>query len=134
MKKILLIISLIIVTFSGCFSDSPESSIEKFFNALRDGNIENYKKYSTDSTKTLIILQLSMQCSNNNLKNDIELSECMKKTYSNFTKFKAVSSKENGNPTSMIVTLEEYKKDGNITKEDLIVEKFADEWKVNITK
>ena len=99
MKKILLIISLIIVTFSGCFSDSPESSIEKFFNALRDGNIENYKKYSTDSTKTLITLQLSMQCSNNNLKNDIELSECMKKTYSDFTKFKAVSSKENGNPT-----------------------------------
>lgn len=134
MKKILLIISLIIVTFSGCFSDSPESSIEKFFNALRDGNIENYKKYSTDSTKTLIILQLSMQCSNNNLKNDIELSECMKKTYSDFTKFKAVSSKENGNPTSMIVTLEEYKKDGNIIKEDLIVEKFADEWKVNIKK
>ena len=134
MKKILLIISLIIVTFSGCFSDSPESSIEKFFNALRDGNIENYKKYSTDSTKTLITLQLSMQCSNNNLKNDIELSECMKKTYSNFTKFKAVSSKENGNPTSMIVTLEEYKKDGNIIKEDLIVEKFADEWKVNIKK
>jgi hypothetical protein len=134
MKKILLIISLIIVTFSGCFSDSPESSIEKFFNALRDGNIENYKKYSTDSTKTLITLQLSMQCSNNNLKNDIELSECMKKTYSDFTKFKAVSSKENGNPTSMIVTLEEYKKDGNIIKEDLIVEKFADEWKVNIKK
>lgn len=75
-----------------------------------------------------------MQCSNNNLKNDIELSECMKKTYSDFTKFKAVSSKENGNPTSMIVTLEEYKKDGNIIKEDLIVEKFADEWKVNIKK
>ena len=134
MKKILLIISLIIVTFSGCFSDSPESSIEKFFNALRDGNIENYKKYSTDSTKTLITLQLSMQCSNNNLKNDIELSECMKKTYSDFTKFKAVSSKENGNPTSMIVTLEEYKKDGNIIKEDLIVEKFEDEWKVNLKK
>ena len=134
MKKILLIISLIIVTFSGCFSDSPESSIEKFFNALRDGNIENYKKYSTDSTKALISLQLSMQCSGMNLKNDAELSECMKKTFSNFTKFKAVASKENGNPTSMIVTLEEYKKDGNITKENLLVEKFEDEWKVNIKK
>jgi hypothetical protein len=134
MKKILLIISLIIVTFSGCFSDSPESSIEKFFNALKDGNIENFRKYSTDSTKALISLQLSMQCSGMNLKNDAELSECMKKTFSNFTKFKAVSSKENGNPTSMIVTLEEYKKDENIIKEDLIVEKFEDEWKVNLKK
>jgi hypothetical protein len=58
----------------------------------------------------------------------------MKKTFSDFTKFKAVSSKENGNPTSMIVTLEEYKKDENIIKEDLIVEKFEDEWKVNLKK
>ena len=111
----------------------PQSSIEKFFNALKDGNIENFRKYSTDSTKALISLQLSMQCSGN-LKNDAELSECMKKTFSNFTKFKAVVSKENGNPTSMIVTLEEYKKDGNITKENLLVEKFEDEWKVNIKK
>ena len=34
----------------------------------------------------------------------------------------------------MIVTLEEYKKDENIIKEDLIVEKFEDEWKVNLKK
>jgi hypothetical protein len=44
MKRKIFIISIILLTFTGCFSESPESSIEKFFNALRDGNIENYKK------------------------------------------------------------------------------------------
>lgn len=134
MKRKLFIISIVLLTFAGCFSDSAESSAEKFFNSLKDGDIENFKKYSTESTKALLSLQLSIQCGGMNLKNDIELSQCMKNTFSTFTKFKAVSSKENGNPTSMIVTLEEYKKDGNIIKEDLAVEKFGDDWKVNLKK
>ncbi len=49
------------------------------------------------------------------------------------SKYKVVDVQENGK-TSAIVTAEIYGKDGNINKESYNLEKFADEWKINISK
>ena len=49
------------------------------------------------------------------------------------SKYKVVDVQENGK-TSAIVTAEIYSKDGKIEKESYNLEKFADEWKINISK
>lgn len=134
MKKVLSIGLITALCFSGCTENDPKSAAENFFNAIKDGNVSDFKKYSTDSTRTLIGLQLGMTCSQQQLSSESGLSECMKKTFSRFDKFKAISSTENGNPSSVIVTIEEYTKTGQIAKENINVEKFDEEWKVNLKK
>lgn len=125
-------LSLSILT--GCTSNSPKGAAEGYLNAIKDGNIENFNKYATDSTRSLISFSLSVNvCKGLNLKDDNQLSECFKKAFSEYTKFKAVDV-EDKSKLNAVVTVDMYKKDASVEQGTVNVEKIGEQWKVNMKK
>lgn len=119
----------------GCGGSTPEDSVESFLYAAKDGDVDKLRKYSTDSTMSLLAMGLSLQCKGLNLQKKNDFNKCLKKVYGKFDSFKTVSTTINQNDkTKAVVVVEEKTKDGKIVKESIKVEKFEDDWKVNITK
>lgn len=125
MKRIILSLSIALL-FGGCFKNGPEEAAIKFLEAIQEGDVSNYEKYSTSATQQMFSLAISMQCSG-------EKSECMKKTFQDFKHFKVVNT-ENIAEDKAAVTVEEYKKNGEVIKETFKMEKIADVWKVHYSK
>ena len=130
--KLIFITIIGLLVLSGCSDNSPKGATLAFLNAMKDGNVEDFRKYSTQSTQQVMAFALAMQCKGA-IKEDSALSTCLKSVTKDVSKYKVVDVQENGK-TSAIVTAEIYSKDGNINKESYNLEKFADEWKINISK
>lgn len=131
--KLIFITIIGLLVLAGCSDNSPKGATLAFLNAMKDGNVEDFRKYSTQSTQQIIAFGLAMECDEGAIKEDSALSTCLKSLSKNVSKYKVVDVQENGK-TSAIVTAEIYGKDGKINKESYNLEKFADEWKINISK
>ncbi|MCT7909174.1 DUF4878 domain-containing protein [Arcobacter lacus] len=126
MKNFIKIIFLSLVSltfFSGCFEETAADATENFFYSVKEGNVEDYHKYSTESTQDIMNISFA-KCTK-------DLSDCMKDSFQKFSKFKVVDSLE-VDPTTAIVTVEEYTKDGKIIREKIHVSKIEEQWKVNL--
>lgn len=117
-------ISLFSLTFFyGCFDETASSATEKFFYSVKEGNVEDYYKYSTTSTQAIFNISFA-QCKK-------DLKDCMKDSFQKFTKFKVVNSLEI-DPTTVFVTIEEHTNDGKIIREKIYVNNIDGQWKVNL--
>ena len=126
MKNFIKIIFLSLVSltfFSGCFEETAADATENFFYSVKEGNVEDYHKYSTESTQDIMNISFA-KCTK-------DLSDCMKDSFQKFTKFKVVDSLEI-DPTTTVVTVEEYTTDGKIIREKIHVSKIEEQWKVNL--
>lgn len=123
---------LALFMFSGCGSNSPEDVAVGFYEAIKNGDVDKYKKYSTTSTQGVMAFGFGMKCMGKNLEDDKELSECMKET-SGFSKIESIGTEEKSDTVS-IVTLKIYDEDGGSKEEKVKVKKIDDEWKVDISK
>lgn len=135
MKKLVQIIlgATLALFITGC-SSSPGATAENFFNALLSGNVEDIKKYSTQSTQKLFINGFALKCGVN-ANNEDGLSKCIKKQFSKFTSCEITKEEiSENNPNSASVSLKEYKKDGTSISETLNLIKKDGDWKVNATK
>ena len=96
--RINLKVSILVVTsailFTACGGESAKDATEKFYNSLKNGDIATYKKYSTDSTQRLMGLTFAMGCFDKDLKQESELSACMKNIFKDINSFKVVDVKE----------------------------------------
>ncbi len=126
MKNIIKMIFLTLISltlFIGCLDETAKNATENFFYSVKEGNVEDYHKYSTESTQAIFNISFA-QCTK-------ELSDCMKDSFQKFSKFKAVDSLEI-DPTTTVVTVEEYTNDGKIIREKIYVNKIDGQWKVNL--
>ena len=120
------------ILFTACGGESPKEATEKFYNSLKTGDIATYKKYSTDSTQRLMGLTFAMGCFDKDLKQESELSACMKNIFKDVNSFKVVDVKENSD-VSATVTIEENTKSG-VKNSVVELEKLQEQWKVSIKK
>lgn len=120
------------ILFTACGGESPKEATEKFYNSLKTGDIATYKKYSTDSTQRLMGLTFAMGCFDKDLKQESELSACMKNIFKDVNSFKVVDVKENSD-VSATVTIEENTKNG-VKNSVVELEKLQEQWKVSIKK
>lgn len=120
------------IFFTACGGESPKEATEKFYNSLKTGDIATYKKYSTDSTQRLLGLTFAMGCFDKDLKQDSDLSNCMKTVFKDINSIKVVEIKENSE-TNAIVIVEETTKTG-VRNSILELQKFENQWKVSIKK
>ncbi len=125
--KLIFITIMGLLVLAGCSDNSPKGATLAFLNAMKDGNVEDFRKYSTQSTQQVMAFALAMQCKGA-IKEDSALSTCLKSVTKDVSKYKVVDVQENGKTSAI------YGKDGNINKESYNLEKFADEWKINISK
>lgn len=134
--RINLKVSILVVTsailFTACGGESAKDATEKFYNSLKNGDIATYKKYSTDSTQRLMGLTFAMGCFDKDLKQESELSACMKNIFKDINSFKVVDVKENSD-VSATVTIEENTKNG-VKNSVVELEKLQEQWKVSIKK
>lgn len=134
--RINLKVSILVVTsailFKACGGESAKDATEKFYNSLKNGDIATYKKYSTDSTQRLMGLTFAMGCFDKDLKQESELSACMKNIFKDINSFKVVDVKENSD-VSATVTIEENTKSG-VKNSVVELEKLQEQWKVSIKK
>lgn len=134
--RINLKVSILVVTsailFTACGGESAKDATEKFYNSLKNGDIATYKKYSTDSTQRLMGLTFAMGCFDKDLKQESELSACMKNIFKDVNSFKVVDVKENSD-VSATVTIEENTKSG-VKNSVVELEKLQEQWKVSIKK
>ncbi len=134
--RINLKVSILVVTsailFTACGGESAKDATEKFYNSLKNGDIATYKKYSTDSTQRLMGLTFAMGCFDKDLKQESELSACMKNIFKDINSFKVVDVKENSD-VSATVTIEENTKSG-VKNSVVELEKLQEQWKVSIKK
>lgn len=120
----IIFLSLISLTFfSGCFEETAADATENFFYSVKEGNVEDYQKYSTESTQAIMNISFA-KCTK-------DLPECMKDSFQKFSKFKVIDSLE-VDPATVIVTVEEYTTDGKIIREKIHVSKLENQWKVNL--
>lgn len=120
------------VLFAGCGGESPKEATTKFYESLKNGDVATYRKYSTESTQRLMGLTFTMGCFSKDLKQDSELSSCMKDIFKDMSSFKVLDVKEN-NKVSATVIVEEKTKDG-IKNNTIELEKLDEQWKVSIKK
>ncbi len=120
------------ILFTACGGESPKDATTKFYESLKNGDVATYKKYSTESTQRLMGLTFTMGCFNKDLKQDSELSACMKDIFKDMSSFKVLDVKEN-NKVSATVIVEEKTKEG-VKNNTLELEKLEDQWKVSIKK
>ena len=120
------------ILFTACGGESAKDATEKFYNSLKNGDIATYKKYSTDSTQRLMGLTFAMGCFDKDLKQESELSACMKNIFKDINSFKVVDVKENSD-VSATVTIEENTKSG-VKNSVVELEKLQEQWKVSIKK
>lgn len=121
-----------VILFTACGSESAKEATENFYNSLKNGDIATYKKYSTDSTQRFMGLTFAMGCFDKDLKQESELSTCMKTVYKDINSFKIVDVKEN-NDKSATVIVEETTKSG-VKNSVVELEKLQEQWKVSIMK
>ena len=120
------------ILFTACGGESPKDATEKFYNSLKNGDVATFKKYSTDSTQRLMGLTFTMGCFDKDLKQENELSACMKTIFKDLNSFKVVDDKENSKVNATVI-VEEKTKD-NVKNNILELEKLEDQWKVSINK
>ena len=121
------------LVFVACGAESPKEATQKFYTALKTGDVAEYQKYSTDSTQRLMGLTFTMGCFNKNLNDQKELSECMKTTFSGLKSFKITNVTESSK-TSANVAVEETNNEGVVKSSNVDLEKINEQWKVNIKK
>lgn len=126
--KIAFITLLSAVLFSGCGSDTPESATKKFLNSLKDGNVKDFKKYSTEGTQSLIRFSLIGHCPNIN--GDKELSVCLKLLADDVAEYIVTDIKEY-DETSARVYVNAKLKSGLINKAKYDLKKIDGDWKVD---
>ena len=132
MKKQFLSVFLVILIFIGCSKkDSPATAAKEFVSSLINGDVKTFNKYATNNTKSLFMLALRMECSENDVKNN--MSECLKEMYSSVKSVEVVSVKKINNNKALVV-LKETLIDGKIKNGEIPVIKTKDGWKVNIQK
>ncbi|MFA7070216.1 MAG: DUF4878 domain-containing protein [Sulfurimonas sp.] len=114
--------------FAACGDNNPKGATEKFYSSVLSGNVDDFKQYSTKEVQDGYRYLCSYV-----VQNDKDFSKCLKDDIAGnfFTKFKIVDVKEDGS-TSASVVVELYTKDNDIKKEEVRVEKFAEQWKVAI--
>ncbi|QKF73022.1 DUF4878 domain-containing lipoprotein [Aliarcobacter faecis] len=120
------------VLFTACGTESPKEATEKFYTSLKNGDVATYKKYSTETTQRLMGLTFTMGCFNKDLKQESELSACMKDIFKDMSSFKVLDVKDN-NKVSATVIVEEKTKDG-VKNNTLELQKLDEQWKVSIKK
>lgn len=130
--KVLILAVASAILFTACGGESAKDATEKFYNSLKNGDIATYKKYSTDSTQRLMGLTFAMGCFDKDLKQESELSACMKNIFKDINSFKVVDVKENSD-VSATVTIEENTKSG-VKNSVVELEKLQEQWKVSIKK
>lgn len=122
-------LSLVIVA---CGGESPKDATTNFYEALKKGDVATYHKYTTPTTQSLMNLSFAMMCFDKDLKNEKELSYCMKRSFENLKEYKITNVEENDGKA--LVNVEEIHKDGNIKKANFDLIKDEKNWKINIKK
>ena len=75
--KLIFITIIGLLVLAGCSDNSPKGATLAFLNAMKDGNVEDFRKYSTQSTQQVMAFALAMQCKGA-IKEDSALSTCLK--------------------------------------------------------
>lgn len=118
--------------FVACGGESPKDATTNFYEALKNGDIDTYYKYTTPTTQSLMNLSFAMICFDKDLKSEKELSSCMKKSFENLKEYKIVEIEENAERA--LVSVEEIHRDGNIKKANFDLIKDEKSWKISIKK
>lgn len=118
--------------FIACGTETPKDATTNFYEALKKGDVKTYQKYATTTTQSLMNLSFAMICFDKDLKNEKELSACMKKSFENLKEYKIVNIEED--VEKALVNVEEIHKDGNIKKSNFDLFKDEKNWKISIKK
>ena len=131
-KGLLVFIIATLFVFTGCSKkDTPEYAAKAFIESFMTGNVEDFKKYATDNTKTVFTFALAMKCSKQDLENNT--AKCLKEIGKNIKNIEVVKT-EKLSDDKAIVTLKEEYTNGKSKNEKFYVVKTKDGWKVDIKK
>jgi len=128
----LIFAGLIMFSATGCGKkDSPKTAAVEFMNSFVTGDVDSFKKYSTQDTQALFALMMATKCSKEDMKNNP--GKCLKLIGANIKNIEVVKVDKNGE-NNALVTLKETLKNGETKTTQMPVTKTKDGWKVYIKK
>ena len=137
MKNLFKLIFLTIVGslfITGCGNNDPKNDPKdaalSFFNGIKNGNVDDFRKYSTEITQKTIINLFSIQCKEK-LTTDEKISNCLKHVTRDISKYEAGQVTQSNDTQASVISQEHYK-NGKVQSGDFYVEKIGDQWKVHM--
>src|SRR5574344_254085 len=111
MKNLFKLIFLTIVGslfITGCGNNDPKGAALSFFNGIKNGNVDDFRKYSTEITQKTIINLFSIQCKEK-LTTDEKISNCLKHVTRDISKYEADQVTQSNDTQASVIIQEHYK-------------------------